>query len=195
VARIRAREATPPAILDPILAVVERIERARRRIRPLRRDGILGVEAHRHRGSVIELADGTRVRPGDRIVDLHLDNRRIAAVWGSGWRTAFATASDDLRRLAEDVRREAPATRPVAVRAGGLLTAGTARLGFEVGPARGGWIGALEGWYLRGVLVRWSPDGRGRLRHGHAALRAREAWLSTSALLRRYGSADGVDAD
>jgi hypothetical protein len=186
------RPAAPPAILDPIFAVIEQIDRRRRGIRPLRAGGVLGVEVRRYRGRTVTLRDGGQVRPGDRIVDLHLDNRRIADVWAAGWRAAFGTAEADLRACATWLASLPPEARPVAVRSGGLLTVGAARLGFEVGPPRGGFMGALESWYLRGLLVRWSRAGRARLDRGHEPLRTRVAWLSVAGLLARYGPAARV---
>ena len=183
----RGRPAAPPAILDPVFALIERIDRRRRGIRALRPGGVLGIEVRRHRGREVTLRDGSRVRPGDRIVDLHLDNTRVADLWAAGWRVAFGTAQADLRACAAWLVSLPPAARPVALRSGGLLTAGAARVGFEVGPPRGGFMGALEGWYLRGLLVRWSRAGRARLDRGHVALRPREAWLSAAGLLARYG--------
>lgn len=184
----RTRPLAPPALLDPAFAVIERIDRRRRAIRPLRPDGVLGVELRRHRGRPIALRDGTTVRPGDRIVDLHLDNRRVTLAWAAGWRAAFATAAADLRACAAWLSTLPPDTRPVAIRADGLLIAAAVRMGFEASPPRGGFMGALESWYLRGLLVRWSPAGRGRLDRGHEPLRTREAWLSTRALLDRFGA-------
>jgi hypothetical protein len=184
-----ARPAAPPAILDPIFALIERIDRRRRRIRPLRPDGVLGIEVRRHRGRTVTLRDGSEVRAGERIVDLHLDNTRIAGLWSEGWQAAFGTGAADLRACAAWLATLPAAARPVAIRSGGLLTVGAARLGFEVGPPRGGFMGALESWYLRGLLVRWSRAGRARLDRGREPLRAREAWLSATALLERFGQA------
>jgi hypothetical protein len=187
----RARPTAPPATLDPVFAIIERIDRRRRGIRPLRDDGILGVEVRRHRGRAVWLPDGTRIEPGTRIVDLHLDNTRIAGVWAAGWRVTFETAQRDLRACAAWLATIPPPDRPVAVRSGGLLTAGAARLGFTVGPRRGGFMGALESWYLRGLLARWSRAGRARLDAGRRPLRTRVAWLSTAALSARYGPGAG----
>ncbi len=184
------RPSAPPAILDPVFAVIERIDRRRRRIRPLRPDGVLGVEVRAYHGRPIRLRDGTEIRDGDRIVDLHLDNSRIGRLWEAGWRAAFGEADEDLRACAGWLSTVASADRPVAIRSGGLLTIGAARLGFEIGPPRGGFMGALESWYLRGLLVRWSRAGRDRLDRGHEPLRTREAWLSTVALLARYGRSE-----
>jgi len=189
--RARPRPPTPPRALDPVFALIERIDRGRRRIQPTRDGAVLGVELRRHRGPAVRLSDGTRVEAGSLIADLHLDNAIVAPLWGSGWRTAFGAAAGDLRAYAATVAAEPPVRRPVALRSGGLLTAGSHRLGFEVGPPRGGFMGALESWYLRGLLVRWNPGGRRRLDRGHAPLRTREAWLSTRELLRRYGPAAG----
>ncbi len=183
----RVRPSAPPVILDPIFALIEQIDRRRRRIRMLRDGGVLGVEVRRYRGRPIALHDGTTIRAGDRIVDLHLDNRRIASVWEAGWRATFSEADADLRACAAWLTSLPPDARPVALRSGGLLTVGAARVGFEVGPPRGGFMGRLESWYLRGLLVRWSHAGRSRLDQGHEPLRSREAWLPTTALLARFG--------
>ncbi|HYL41101.1 MAG TPA: hypothetical protein VET90_07315, partial [Candidatus Binatus sp.] len=146
------RASAPPAFLDPIFALIERIDRRRRRIRPLRAGGLLGIEVHRHRGTSVRLGDGTTIRPGDRIVDLHLDNRRIGAAWASGWRTTFQDAAADLGACAAWLESLPARERPVAIRSGGLLTAGAAWLGFEVEPPRTGFMATLESWYLRGLL-------------------------------------------
>jgi hypothetical protein len=185
------RPAAPPAVLDRVFALIERIDRRRRGIRPLRAGGVLGIEIRRYRGSTVDLRDGTLVRPGDRIVELHLDNTRIADLWASGWQAAFSTAGADLGACADWLATLPPGARPIAIRSGGLLTVGAARLGFELRPPRRGFMGALESWYLRGLLVRWSKPGRARLDEGHHALRTRSAWLSTRALLERYGTPTG----
>jgi hypothetical protein len=185
----RERPSAPPAALDPIFALIERIDRRRRGIRPLRPNGVLGVEVRRHRGGEVTLRDGTRIRRGDRIVDIHLDNTRITDLWASGWRSTFAVAIADLGACAAWLAGVPGRDRPVAVRCGGLLTVGAARLGFEVGPPRGGFMGALESWYLRGLLVRWSSVGRHRLDQGHEPLRSRESWMSSTCLIERFGPA------
>jgi len=177
-----------PPFLDPVLAIVERIDRAVRRIRPLGPDALLGIERHRHRGAEVTLSDGTVVRPGDPAWIIHFDNRRMVQLAGSAWPLeAWRAARRDLRRLAElhrGLRRE---ERPVAYTGITVLAPLTRRAGFEVRDRRRTPEVLLEDWYLRSVLARWARAGRGRLTQGHGPLVTRVAWMSAAELLRRYG--------
>lgn len=188
--RPAGRLASAPRALDPLLALVERVDRWRRRIRPVRRGALLGVERAGYRGPRSVLADGTLLAPGDRVWVLHFDNRRLRALVGGPdrWPTAaYRVAAEDLRGLARQVLATAPSQRPAALGGVTLLASLSRRLGFEVVDREAGPRARLEDWYLRSLLARWAPGGRGRLSRGHGELRASAAWISTGELLRRYG--------
>jgi hypothetical protein len=177
-----------PRFLDPVLGTVERIDRWRRRLRPARTDALLWVEERQHGGDPVRLADGTTVRRGDRVCAIHFDNRRLRELSAPAWQTAaHAAARADLRALAHRHVTLPAGRRPVAYWGATLLTSLTRRAGFEIRERRRTPRVRLEDWYLRSLLVRWSPDGRARLRRGSRALVTREGWLSGSELLRRYG--------
>jgi len=182
------RPRAAPRPVDPLLALVERIDRWRRRIEAVRPGSILGIERQRYRGDGVRLADGARVAPGARIWTIHFDNARLSELAAAGWQTrAYAVADGDLREIARRVARCAPAQRPVALHGVTLLASLTRRVGFELRDRRRTpWV-RLEDWYLRSLLARWSPAGRRRLGRGHGDLRTRETWLSTEELMRRYG--------
>ncbi len=188
----RVHRPAAPAILDPILARWERIDRHRRHIRPIRRTGVLGLELRRHRGRPVTLADGTTVRPGDPVGLIHLQNVRVREVATEGWLTAaWWEGRRDLRALAAWARGLAPSERPVAYTATTILAPIAARAGFEVRARRATPWAWLEDWHFRSLMRRWNPRGEERLRHGHGRLRSKVVWLSAAELERRWGGGTG----
>lgn len=177
-----------PRLIDPILAIVERIDRWRRGIEPVRPGSILGIEPNRHAGPLVRLSDGTPVPRGALIWTVHFDNARLRQLAAQGWqRSAYAVANEDLREMARRVVLLRAEDRPAALFGVTLLAPLTRRVGFELRERRRtAWV-RLEDWYLRSLLARWSPWGRRRIARGHGDLRTRETWLSTGELLRRYG--------
>lgn len=177
-----------PRVLDPVLGLVERVDRRRRHIVPARAHGTLGIERGVRRGRAVTLADGTVVEPGDPLWTIHFDNARVRQLANDDWQSAgFAAAREDLRAMAVRLPRLPEASRPVALTGVTLLWPLARRVGCEVRERRRTpWV-RLEDWYLRSLLARWSRQGRARLGHGHKSLRSREVWISTAELLRRYG--------
>lgn len=187
-ARRRPRRPSPSPLIYPFLAAWERLDRWRRRIRHLRPDALLGFELARHRGRVVVLADGTRVRPGDPIARVHLRNPLVASLVEGDWLTAgFREARNDLRRFAAWARSQPPGKRPVAWRGTSILWPLARRAGFEVRTRRRTAWARLEDWHFRSLMARWGLRGRARLERGHNPLRSAEAWLSGAELERRYG--------
>lgn len=184
----RPRRPSPSPLIYPFLAAWERIDRWRRTIRPLRPDGIVGLELIRYRGPEVVLGDGTRAAPGDLVGWVHLQNDRVARLATDDWLTAgFREARADLRALAAWAREQPPGRRPVAYRAATILWPLARRAGFEVRPRRRtAWV-RLEDWHFRGLMARWGLRGRARLERGHNPLRSAETWLSDAELQRRYG--------
>ena len=187
----RSYGSVAPRLLDPILAVVERIDRTIRRIRPVGPDALLGLERHRHRGDAFTLADGTRVRPGDPAWIIHFDNgrlRRLVPKPGGPLTDAWSAARRDMVRISVAHAAMAPGDRPIAYTGISILAPLAHRGGFELRPRRRtAWV-RLEDWYLRSVLARWAAGGRARLGRGHRPLVTAEVWMSGAELMRRYGS-------
>jgi hypothetical protein len=179
-------------MLDPVLALVERIDRRLRRIRPIRAGALLGTERRHYRGPDLQLADGQSLWAGARVTFIHLDNAAARRLAADGWqRAGLQVAMRDMHALAA-LHAGIPAdARPVAYGGHTILAALTRRIGFEVFERRQTpWV-RLEDWYLRSLLARWSRQGRERLSRGHGPMRTHSAWMSAAELVRRYGAPVG----
>lgn len=187
----RPRVAAPPRFLEPFVVLLERVERRRRRIRPIRRGGLVGLEIRRHRGPPVTLRDGTRVAPGDPIGLLHLDNRVVRTVDALGYAIAGRIGRADMAALASWARRQPSGRRPVAYYGETLLWPYAAREGFEARDRRPTLAVRVEDFYLRALMAHWSRDGWRRLERGHGPLRSREVWASDAGIQRRFGAVAG----
>jgi hypothetical protein len=174
----RGDRAAPPRVLDPVLAAWEVFDRRRRRIRPIRAAGILGLEEARHRGRDVVLADGTVVRRGARLGEIHLLNARVRQLeTRAGLAAAFRLARADVRALDAWAAGQPLDRRPVAYHAEGIMARFAARAGWEVRPRPLTPWQRVRNWYFRWLLVHWTPAGRERLRHGRGPLASVDAWL------------------
>lgn len=157
------------------------------RVRPIGPGGyIFRLSVVRYRGPVLRFSDGTVVRPGSLVGELHMDNRRAAALHKEG-RAGFRFRSEVLRclpALAHDL-----ATRPEyegiqAVCGASLFWQEATRVGFEhrpFPPVTRWWLG----WWERFLLERYHPGGRDRLARGHRT-EVRQVWITRRTLLSRY---------
>jgi hypothetical protein len=161
------------------------------KLRPLRSGGILRYRVVTYRGRPLTLDDSCTVHPGDLIVDLHLDNRRVVQTLRAGSTTPWdliRLARDDLQTLAGLVASgelgEARAVRGVT-----LFARAGKRLGFVARPLPTTSYTRLQRYFLIGLVAVY------HLRGWKAAERLRErrwpeeAWMSRACLLRLYGSA------
>lgn len=175
--------AAPPRVLDPVLVAWETFDRHRRRIRPITPEGILGLEEARHRDRDVVLADGTVVRRGAAVGELHLVNARVRALeTRAGLAAAFRVARADVRALRSWAADQPAERRPVAYHAEGIMARFAAREGWEVRPRPLTAWQRVRNWYFRWLLVHWTPSGRERLRHGRGPLASVDAWLPASRL-------------
>ncbi len=184
------RPSVAARLLAPVLVLAERADRRRRRIRPIRVDGLLGAELRRHDGPDLRLRDGTPVRRGDLVVDLHLRNERVrAAVRGRGW-IAIADARGDLDTLQRWCGTQPLAARPVAVHARTVLGPILVRAGFERRARRQTARARLDGWFMRWLMGRYAAAGTARLARGHGSLRAHDYWLPVPREATSRGAAE-----
>lgn len=165
---------------------------------------LLRVEFTRLRARPITLPDGTRIVHGDRVAEVHINNRVMASVLrdhGSPLR-ALPMLAADLRALAAwasaspDVASapdgHAPPVFPPEVRAlyaFTLLGRGAPRLGFTLRERPPTIHTRLDRFFMTGLLVMYNSAGLERLaRGGTNALEPVEIWMSRAELLRRYGA-------
>lgn len=160
--------------------------------RPLAQVGpALCLKVERTRRQVT-LRDGTRIRRGEPIGVLHLNNARIAALHVNGlppravgleFRRWFVASLRELATLAE---APGPYAEVRAFTAITIFHRGLSRFGFEV--EHGGLsVPALVGAYQRVLLACLHPAGTLRLR-GPAYRVSRRLWLTREALLARYSA-------
>jgi hypothetical protein len=161
----------------------ERFVSRRQRIRPLRPGAVLRTSDGRHHGPPVTLRDGTVVAPGDPIVELHFDNRRLAELAAAHrpWDLAGRIGAD-LRLLAE---REAGGP-PRALHGVTMFAAAGPRFGFEVRPLPRTRRAALERFFMAGLVMLYHPGGWDAVRR-QARRWPGELWMSPAALRRRHG--------
>lgn len=144
------------------------------------------------------LSDGTAIRAGDPLLELHLWNEHVPAIPASGVTLRWAATAARLARTSLRALAAATATGSlpdfVALRGclrfdGRLLNAPFAGCGFDTiaePPASAGeWLHGLGESCLTGMLLwAFNPAGFGHARPTHAR---RYLWMSRSRLLASHG--------
>lgn len=126
-------------------------------LRPVRPGGLFLYSVQRWKGPPVQLPDGTRILPGDRVVELHLHNASLSrSGTDSPWRH-LVVLRQDLRALQELLARDRLAA------AHGVTVFGEAarRLGFEVRPLPRSHRWRLVRFFLWGLRAIYHPTGRG----------------------------------
>jgi hypothetical protein len=184
----QAGRSVAPPWLDPILSLAEVVDRRRRHIRPIRADGLLGLELGQHRGGLVRLSDGSVIPPGAPVGYMHLRNDRVRALASNGWQiTGYREGRADLAALARWYERQPTAERPVAFTSTTILGPLIRREGWQVVPRRRTWRARLDEWWMSWLMVHFGLAGRKRLTRPHRRLDSAEVWLSAPELVGRYG--------
>ena len=131
--------------------------------------------------------DGTTIRSGDPIVELHFDNAALmsstaAASWNP-WET-METLDTDLSELALTVASGALG-RVVALHGVTMFAVPGRRLGFELHPVPHTLAWSLRRYFLIGLLPIYHRDGWQEFDRMRRHRWPAELWMSTRALLRR----------
>lgn len=176
-----------------LVRVWDQLARRLMAIQPAAEGSVLGFALRRYPGRGVTTADGSRLRRGDLVLELHLDSRLLAA--GAGEATTHQrilrlrkAMLSGLRALAARVEQEPRLAEARGVWGLTILHRGVEFLGFTVSdlpPGIGRW---LTTWYMRRLLIAYHPEGGDRLHHREEALVAKEIFLPREALLSLYGS-------
>jgi len=177
-------------VIDRILTLVGHIIQ-------LRADdsGIIRVSLHRYRSPARVLNDGSEVRTGDTLIELHMNNdwfkrrRKLnLRISQSPWEI-LNCFEEDLRILAQRVA-DGKFGGVVALRGVTFLHTGAKRLGFQVDELPDSLWKKGARFYMAGLVRIYNlrtdetPNRRGR------PMELKEIWLSKAALLGTYGPKD-----
>ena len=184
----------PSSFILILWLVIDKCLRTISRTRPVRVDdsGIIRFNLHRYKGLTRVLNDGSEIKIGDTIIELHLNN-----TWFKRRRNLYLSASQSPREFlscfAQDLGILAQQISSgifgdiVALHGNTLLYVAARRLGFQVDElpdslwkkgARFYMAGLMQAYHLRVIGV---PG----LREKHWELK--EAWFSKVALINKYG--------
>jgi len=184
----------PPQFVLLLWPVVDRLLRSIYHIKPLKADdsGIICFDLRRYKGPIRVLNDGSEVRTGDTIIELHLNNawfkrrRKLNLRASQSPREFLGCFAQDLHFLAQQITSGMFGSI-TALHGSTLLDVAARRLGFQVDKLpdslwkKGGrfyMAGLMQVYHLRGGKVS-------RLREKPWELK--EVWLSRASLLTRYG--------
>jgi len=187
----------PPRFVLILWPVADRLLRVIYRIRPLEADdsGIIRFNLWHYKGAAKILNDGSKVKTGDTIIELHLNNawfkkrRELNLKASQSPREVLGCFAHDLHLLAQQVA-SGTFGNITALHSSTILHVGARRLGFQIEElpdslwkkgARFYMAGLMQVYHLRG-------DEMSGLREKPRELK--EAWISRAALLARYGSKD-----
>lgn len=163
------------------------------RIRPVGDGGsVLRLGLIRYRGPDVPFQDGSVLRRGDLVGELHVDNRRAAALH-EGRKAGFRYRREIFRLLpvlARDLRTRPEYQAIQAIGGPSLFWEEATLLGFEHRP-----VPAFTRWWLtwweRFLLARYHPAGRARLAKGNRQ-ELRQVWMSRRTLVERWGNGRGA---
>jgi len=184
----------PPLFVLLLWPVVDRLLRSIYHIKPLKADGsgIICFDLRCYKGPIRVLNDGSKVRTGDTIIELHLNNawfkrkRKLNLRASQSPREFLGCFAQDLHFLAQQIT-SGMFGNITALHGSTLLDVAARRLGFQVDKLpdslwkKGGrfyMAGLMQVYHLRGDKVS-------RLREKPWELKG--VWLSRAALLTRYG--------
>lgn len=150
--------------------------------------GILRLRVQLYRGRPWRLSDGTAIRSGSLVGQLHCDNATILRLVRAGI-NPFVAARADLRSLAASAKRCENGPAPCALYGVSILTRAARRLGFEIRPQRVTARGRLERIFFAGLLILYTEQGVDRMSYGRTPVSyPQEAWISRGKLIRLYGN-------
>ncbi|MEG6521859.1 polysaccharide deacetylase family protein [Desulfotomaculum sp. 1211_IL3151] len=144
-----------------------------------------------YRGKVMQLPDGTLLTPGDRVIELHLNNDFLQKLTTTG-RSLEATAMALLREtrrslplLARAISQDPACQGTKALIGITMIHRGTSQLGFTVCDLSP-FIRFMVAWYQRWLLFLLHPGGLSHLRRQWSKLVPKKVVISKQELLRRY---------
>ena len=185
----------PPRFALILWPVVDKCLRTISRTKPVRADGsgIIRFNIHRYKGPTKLLNDGSEVKSGDRIIELHLDN-----AWFRKRRNLYLSVlqspqeflgcfAQDLQILAQQIS-SGTFGDIAALHGSTLLYVAARRLGFQVDEIPDSLWKKGARFYMAGLMQVYHLRGDGVLGLRVKTWQLKEVWLSRATLLSKYSS-------
>jgi hypothetical protein len=184
----------PPRFVLTLWPIVDTCMRTISRTRPVRADdsGIIRFNLHRYKGPTRVLYDGSAIKIGDTIIELHLNN-----AWFTRRRNLYLTASQSPREFlgcfAQDLRILAQQISSgifgdiAALHGSTLLHVAARRLGFQIDELPDSLWKKGARFYMAGLMQIYHLRGGEIAGLRQKTWELKEVWLSKAALLTKYG--------
>jgi hypothetical protein len=154
--------------------------------------GIIRFNLHRYKGPTRVLYDGSAIKIGDTIIELHLNN-----AWFTRRRNLYLTASQSPREFlgcfAQDLRILAQQISSgifgdiAALHGSTLLHVAARRLGFQIDELPDSLWKKGARFYMAGLMQIYHLRGGEIAGLRQKTWELKEVWLSKAALLTKYG--------
>jgi hypothetical protein len=154
--------------------------------------GILVVEIRRNSGHAVILADGSDIKAGDAILELHVNNswfkqrHKLNLTTARMAREMLVSVAHDLGILAKELDT-GTFTDVVALHGCTHLGVIAERLGFQVDRLPNSLWKKFAQFYVSGLVEVYGPR-RAQAFRTNGPLELKDVWFSKRELLRRYGS-------
>lgn len=184
----------PPKFVLLLWPVVDRLLRTIYHIKPLKADGsgIICFDVRRYKGPSRILNDGSEVRTGDTIIELHLNNtwfkgrRKLNLKASQSPREFLSCFAQDLRFLAQQII-SGMFGNITALHGSTLLDVAARRLGFQVDKLPDSFWKKSGRFYMAGLMHAYHLRGGKVAGLREKSWELKEVWLSRAALLTKYG--------
>jgi len=184
----------PPRFVLILWPVADKFLRTISQTRPVRADdsGIIRLNLHRYKGPTRVLNDGSKIKIGDTIIELHLNNawfkrrRNLYLSTSQSPREFLGYFAQDLRILAQQISSGIFGDI-AALHGSTLLHIAARRLGFQVDELPDSLWKRGARFYMAGLMQVYHLRGGGVSGLREKAWELKEVWLSRAALLNKYG--------
>jgi len=187
-------KSVPPRFVLILWPVADRLLRVIYHTRPLRADdsGIIRFNLRHYKGLTRVLNDGSKVKTGDTIIELHLNNawfkrrRKLNLKASQSPREFLGCFAQDLHILAQQIA-SGRFGNITALHGSTLLHVAARRLGFQVDELPDSLWKKGACFYMAGLMQVYHLRGDEVSGLREKPWELKEVWFSRAALLPRYG--------